>query len=313
MKYTSFACALLLLVSCASELPRQQEKPASFTVLDAETPPRFPEHWRIAVSSDPHILSKSSNRDATRNILMYAESEHSKGRLDAFLILGDFVDNGGDSKAWFAVQEEFGSFAPTLPILGIAGNHDTYGFGLPNWHAVIRRENKTTSTPYWRLDVGDTHFLGLFLPWSFHDFDAKQRTWLEAQLAEIPSSDFVVILSHSFFYASGYYDFWSGGAWYDNKGNLAGVAPVFRNKADLVISGHNHYMEWIEQDGIAWAIIGAMGGKPDPVPTYTSGGSAFFRRQVYGFLMLERGEAGLICSFIDESGAMLFSRTLRKN
>ena len=53
------------------------------------------------------------------------------------------------------------------------------------------------------------------------------------------------VITHCFFYSSGYVDEETGMAWYDHADMLREVAPLIAGKADLVISGHNHYMEWI--------------------------------------------------------------------
>lgn len=91
-----------------------------------------------------------------------------------------------------------------------------------------------------------------------------------------------------------------------------GRPTIIAGKADLVVSGHNHYMEWIEADGTAWAVVGAMGGKPDPLPTYKAPGSVWFSQGVFGRLVLELKPQGLSCEFQDETGTILFQRTITK-
>ncbi len=268
----------------------------------------------IAISSDPHFASKTSNTTASANILRLCDTWSQQRYLQGLIILGDYVDWGGNSKAWEAAESIMKNNAPNLIIFGLAGNHDIYGNGLANWFRYIMKPQNIAfqPVPYWKLQIHDVHFIGLYLPWSYSDFDAKQKLWLQKTLSDIPKNHFIVILTHSFFYASGYYDFWSGGAWYDNKGNLTQIAPLFKDRADLVVSGHNHYMEWIEHSGTNWVVIGAMGGKPDPKPTYITKGSQFFRRNIFGFLLVERTVEGLRCTFIDEHGTALFSKTLTK-
>jgi hypothetical protein len=71
-------------------------------------------------------------------------------------------------------------------------------------------------------------------------------------------------------------------------------------------------MEWIEADGTAWAVVGAMGGKPDPVPGYKSPGSVWLSQGVFGRLVLELRQGTLVCEFQDQNGRPLFARTITK-
>ncbi len=69
-------------------------------------------------------------------------------------------------------------------------------------------------------------------------------------------------------------------------------------------------MEWIESGGTAWAVVGAMGGIPDPEPTHVSPGRVWFSRGTFGTLVLELSADGLVCRFEDHEGEPLFSKTL---
>ena len=94
--------------------------------------------------------------------------------------------------------------------------------------------------------------------------------------------------------------------WYDHRDNLAAVAPILeRHKVDLVVQGHNHYMELLKKDGVSYATIGAMGGFPDPVPSHVSPWSLWFQRGIFGWLDLEASAKGLSLSFRDQDGKAL--------
>lgn len=318
------ATTLLVVFSCLTSQKQDTNTPTSLAQSHYEQAentaqaipwsPAKTNTMTIAISSDPHFASKTSNIGASTNILRLCNTWSRQRYLQGLIILGDYVDWGGNSKAWEEAVSIMKQTAPNLTIFGLAGNHDIYGNGLANWFRYSMKPQNIAfqPVPYWKMQIHDIHFIGLYLPWDYRDFDIKQKLWLQKTLSDIPANHFIVILTHSFFYASGYYDFWSGGSWYDNKGNILHIASLFKNRADLVVSGHNHYMEWIEQDGISWVVIGAMGGKPDPNPTYITKGSQFFRRNIFGFLLVERTLEGLRCSFIDEHGTVLYSKTLTK-
>ena len=274
---------------------------------------------RVALSSDPHFDRDLSAHDARRRILRLAQEERDRGELDAFFMLGDYVEQGFMAAGWDVVLSELRELMPRVPLYALMGNHDAMLGGARRWLSALgvepgrpaSGEASARPSPYmWRVNAGTVHFIAVDLPWGPEDLSKAERAWLEDQLASIPAADFTVVLSHSFFYCSGYVDESTGMPWFDHADNLRLVAPMLAGRADLVVSGHNHYMEWIEADGTAWAIVGAMGGKPDPEPTHVSPGSVWFARGEYGRLVLELEPDGLHCSFEDDDGETLFERTL---
>ncbi len=276
--------------------------------------------FRVALSSDPHYGREASDAAARSAILRLSQAEYDAGKLDAFINLGDTVEMGMDSGDWNEALESIHRDAPTLPFLALMGNHDAMIGGAYRWRAAFAAGNGPRGIPEgglsassWRMDVGPVHFIALDLLWGPEGFGHKEQAWLSEQIALIPRNEYIVVMSHCFFYSSGYIDSGSGKPWYDHAGMLEKVAPLLAGKVDLVVSGHNHYMEWMEADNTAWAVVGAMGGKPDPVPTYVSPGSVWFSQGVFGRLVLELGADGLTCEFQDQSGKALFNRTLTKN
>jgi hypothetical protein len=262
--------------------------------------------FRIALSSDPHYGREASDSPARSAILRLSQAEYENGTLDAFFDLGDTVEMGMAAAGWKEAIESIRRDAPALPFVALLGNHDSIIGGITRWKTAFALE------PSWRMDEGPVHFIALDLLWGPEGFGAAKKAWLKAQLDSIPVTDYIVVLSHCFFYSSGYVDEGTGMPWYDHADMLREVAPLIAGKADLVVSGHNHYMEWIEADGSAWAVVGAMGGKPDPVPSYVSPGSVWFSRGVFGRLIIELRPEGLACEFQDQTGKALFQKTLSK-
>lgn len=291
------------------------------------------ETFGFAISSDPHFFSKNSNLQTSIKILQILEKYFEEGKIEAFFCLGDFFDNGGIKQNWIEFIKLKNKYAPILPIFSVIGNHDRYFGGQKYWinlfgnnkninqknllfKYVIKNNPITLNnnpdyffingpTPFvWHYKYKKFHFIGLNLPWAYFDTNEKEKQWIKTEIQKISKDDFLVILSHSFFYASGYKDI--SGNWFDNMGNIENIAPIFIEKADLVISGHNHYMEWIEKMGIYWVIIGAMGGKPDPIPTFITNGSKWFTRGKFGFFLIENKNGNINFSFIDQSENILY-------
>ncbi len=265
--------------------------------------------FRVALSSDPHYGRDASNASARSAILRLSQAEYDDGDLDAFFDLGDTVEMGMKAADWKEALESLRRDAPTLPFIALLGNHDAIIGGYARWKAAFAT-SVGLSASSWRMDAGPVHFIALDLLWGPEGFGAKEKAWLQAQLESIPASDYIVVLSHCFFYSSGYVDEGTGMPWYDHADMLREVAPLIAGKADLVVSGHNHYMEWIEADGSAWAVVGAMGGKPDPVPTYVSPGSVWFKQGAFGRLVIELVPEGLACEFQYEGGTALVRKVL---
>ncbi|HUW71243.1 MAG TPA: metallophosphoesterase [bacterium] len=272
---------------------------------------------RVALSSDPHFGRAVSNAAATSDILRLSQAEYEAGRLDAFFDLGDTVEMGMNAANWKLALESIHRDAPTLPFIALLGNHDALIGGTARWTAAFATGSGGTpkgglSASSWRMDAGRVHFIALDMLWGPEGFGPARRAWLRHQMESIPATDFIVVLTHCFFYSSGYIDEDTGKPWYDHEAMLREIAPILSGRADLVVSGHNHYMEWLEAGGTAWAVVGAMGGKPDPVPTYVSPKSVWFSQGRFGRLVLELRPEGLACEFQDQAGAPLFQRTLKK-
>ncbi len=202
---------------------------------------------RVAISSDPHFDRDVSAHEATRAILSRAGTQARAGELDAFIVLGDFVEMGMESSGWDAVLDGFRQAAPDLPLLALMGNHDALVGGARRWRAAVgprggsaRVPDGALSASSWPMDAGPVHFIALDLLWGPEGFGPREKAWLAARLDSIPTDEYAVVLTHSFFYSSGYVDAGTGKDWFDHEAMLREVAPLLAGKADLVVSGHNH-------------------------------------------------------------------------
>lgn len=273
----------------------------------------------FAISSDPHFFSKNSNHEATINILTRLEKYYKEGRINALFILGDFFDIGGIRENWIKFIEIKKEISPTLKVYSVIGNHDKYFGGSKYWKMIFQNVNtnqidnneikmKKFNDYTWHYNYKNFHFIGLNLPFNNNYTSEAEKKWISKEIEQIEDEDFLIILSHSFFWASGYKDL--SGNWFDNKNNIKNIFPIFSNKAKLVVSGHNHYMEWIEKEGISYAIVGAMGGKPDPEPSYITNGSVWFNRGKFGYLLIEKKGNKIYISFEDQFGNTLFEKII---
>jgi UDP-2,3-diacylglucosamine pyrophosphatase LpxH len=257
--------------------------------VEFRIPAAIEQKLRFAVSGDPHFGSATSRLDQTERLLQtVARSE------DLFFCLGDFVGLGILDRDWTSGLQSIAANASGLPVAFTVGNHESLFGGKTLWEKYLGVEanDRFNNSPFWRrMDINRIHFLLLDLEWGTESFLPAQQQWLERQLSEIPKEDWTIVLSHCYTFSSG----WDllgirlfGVQWYDHADMIQTMAPLFaRNGVDLVISGHNHDMELLSNQGVLYAVVGAMGGAPNPVPSYRSPVSLWFQTGIYGFLEVD--------------------------
>lgn len=126
------------------------------------------------------------------------------------------------------------------------------------------------------------HFLVLDVEWSAETVTQQQLEWLQIQLGGIPKEDWRIVLSHGFYYSSGYT--YLGWNWYDNPETISRLSTLFEKYGvDIVFSGHNHYLEFLQHSGINYVVCGGLGGNHDPTPTYISPSSVWLQPEQFGF------------------------------
>ncbi len=256
----------------------------------------------LAFSSDMHIGSGKNNLEATRSILRTVNA----GGYDAFFILGDIAEMGVPGMDFENAASLFAKEIPDVAIATVMGNHDALIGGTYRYQSFFN--NKL----YYRIDSGKTHIIALNLLWGSESMDSAQKKWLVATLASIPTEDTTIVIDHCYFWASGYTDKETGIAWYDHPALTAEISPLLeQGGVDLVISGHNHFMEYLERPaadgtkGTAYVVIGAMGGMPDPEREYSSPWSLWYKAKQFGFLDLTVYENRMELAFRSETGEVL--------
>ncbi len=282
-------------------------EPAAGIIPGGPADPESGAMLRLSISSDPHWGAETANATARTAILGAIAA--AQPQRDAFFILGDNVDFGLNEAAWRAEALELAAALPDIPIRPLLGNHDALLHGERHFASYFfpKRFRSDSGSPYYyAIEAGPATIIVLNLLWGTESFDANQRAWLERRLAATARERPVIVLSHCFFASSGYVDEKTGLPWYDHADTLGSVAPILeRYGVDLVVSGHNHYMELLERNGLTYALVGAMGGTPDPVPSYSSPHSRWFSRAVYGWLDLDVSAKGIALAFRDETGKLL--------
>jgi hypothetical protein len=260
---------------------------------------------RLSVSSDPHWGTEKTDSSARSNILA-SVAEH---RPDAFFILGDMVETGSTVSQWNAALADISAILPKVPLRPLMGNHDAlFGGQLHFKNAFFPKDfsSDSGSPYYYSIKTDGATLVIVNLPWGTENFDRKQRTWLEGVLRTADPLKPTIVFSHSFFYASGYDDPDLDKPWYDHYQNIPALTPLFeRYGVDLVVSGHNHYMEFLEHGGVRYAVVGAMGSKSDPVPAHVSPASRWIAVATFGHLDIDITASEVLLTFRDQLGETL--------
>jgi UDP-2,3-diacylglucosamine pyrophosphatase LpxH len=252
---------------------------------------------RLAFSSDAHVGNPEADEAARTATL----DTVATGGYDAFFILGDLAEMGVPGTNLEEAAALLRSHFAGTQLITLMGNHDSIIGGEYRYRKIFNKDL------YYRIDSGNAHIIALNLLWGAESFDAAQKKWLTETLASIPTSDKTIVIAHSFIRSSGYVDGTTGMSWYDNEDLISEVAPLLESGGvDLVVSGHNHFMEYLEHGDTAYAIIGALGGKSDPERKYVSDDSRWYLADGKGFLDVDLYGDGIKITFRDQNGKQLF-------
>ncbi len=265
---------------------------------------------KFSFTSDAHFGREESRNEYTYQL--FEEICKPENGYDAFFYLGDIVETGFTGKEWIEALKNFKMRKNTVPSFFLAGNHDLLFGGEYNYEKYLTPSKNTGKDTgrIGRFDLGSTHFIYLPLYWGMEEFTAKDMDWLISQLKSIPREDFTVVLSHCIFYSSGVV--LNGMNWADHFETTVKLSPEFEKYGvDLVISGHDHHMEYLEKNGVSYAVIGTAGGLPDPERTIISPYSVWYADDVFGFLDLTVSEDNFVLSFKNPKGITIYDKTVR--
>jgi len=266
---------------------------------------------RLAFSSDPHWGADTADAGARTRIL----EGIAASKPDAFFMLGDTVETGNSATQWNFALSDLEALIPNVPLRPILGNHDALFGGQYLYRKAFYPKGFSSdsgSPYYWSINAGSATVVALDLPWGTEMFGARQRAWLEKTLAAADPRKPLIVISHSYFYASGYDDPDFGSPWYDHYQNIPALVPIFEKYGvDLVVSGHNHYQELLAHNGVTYAVVGSMGGLPDPEPSYRSPYSKWIDVGGHGWLDVDVLPGRLTLVFRSETGEARQSATIQ--
>ncbi len=249
-------------------------------------------------------------------------------RMDAEFIVsvGDnFYENGVtgvDDPQWLSSYERIYT-APSLqkPWKIILGNHDyrgnvqaqlDYAAHSARWKLPARYYRESVALPdgaqadFFYLDTSPfiRKYIGSKTDISGQD-SAAQLAWLDTALGASTAGWKIVIGHHPIYTALSDAD----GFDHDQPDLIARLNPVLRkNNVPIYICGHDHVLQSVTMDGIAYVCTGAGS------QTYTPGAPirGGFASGAHGFMTVQLSASRLDYTLIDMAGTTLYAETLTR-
>ena len=182
----------------------------------------------------------------------------------------------------------------SIPFFATLGNHDTRGkaevqvqragaggFWMPARYYTYRAgpiqffaldtDEGTTESKFLRLPIGK--------PWS-----QSQLDWLKQKLTEHSTAPWKIVYGHHPIFTSGEHGVDARPKYFREK-----VLPLLKQmKVDVYISGHDHHMEYLENNGIQYFISGGGGRElREPDHALPPGVTTTAKMKSFGYLVLD--------------------------
>jgi len=172
-------------------------------------------------------------------------------RSDFVLLTGDVAYNDGTRAQIeynvFAVYREMMSLVPFFPAIGNHDYHTDEAGPFREAFALFENGGAQGLERWYSFDWGPVHVTVL----DTEKVGDTQKSWLEADLAASDAPFTVVVLHRPPF---------SSGSHGSSDGVRDAFVPLFANRVDLVLAGHDHdYERTHEIDGVTYIVTGGGG------------------------------------------------------
>ena len=253
---------------------------------------------RLGISSDPMYGDQTAAKGERTATLQNMKAQN----YDAIFILGNLSHFGLDTDAYREAADEISEIMQGQQIRFVMGGRDAL---INNKYRFFRNFCNNEKESFYRIDAGIVHIIVLNLLYDTAEFNAKQKDWLIKQLENIPETDTTIVLSHSYMASSGTKAS-TGKITADSTDILGRVSPILEKyKVDLVVSGRNHFMEYLEKHNVSYAVVGTLGAELEKNITYFSPYSKWIDNTHYGWLELEIYTDFFIMTFYSSNGEII--------
>jgi acid phosphatase type 7 len=263
-KAASFLLATACIAGPAFAQQTSQDGGPTFTVSDL--PAGRP--LRIVVYGDMRFTDPANTSDTHPGVRKWLAQKVGEEKPDLLLLTGDMPFQGGNADDWKVYFQETTLWTQErLRIYPTVGNHEVLPDprrGLTNYFAAYPQIDHHN---WYSVQMGNIYLITLDSS-SMLSIGRAQRTWLESQLAHLPSSaDFVFFLFHIPLVSDLQTAFMVGIPSPDIlalRHYLEAQAAASHAKF-VIFNGHIHNYERFEMNGITHVITGGGGARPYPI------------------------------------------------
>jgi acid phosphatase type 7 len=262
------AAIVLLTMVCVASVAQtpggEQDGSPTFTVSDLPTGRPL----RIVVYGDMRFTDPSNTTDTSPGVRKWLAEKVAEEKPDILLLTGDMPFHGSNPEDWKIYSQETALWTQErLRIYPTIGNHEGLPdplTGLQNYFAAYPQIDHH---PWYSVQMGNIYLITLDSS-TFLERGWEQRTWLDAQLAHLPSSaDFVFFLFHVPLVSDLQTAFMLGipnPADLSLRHDLEDWAAKSHAKF-VVFNGHIHNYERFDVNGVMHVISGGGGARPYPI------------------------------------------------
>lgn len=210
------------------------------------------EEYLFYTAADVHV------KTTAEHLAKYIDIAKSDKKSLFTTILGDITDQ---KKGLFIAHDTIENHKDNSIVRVLAGNHDIY---FDQWHEYY--ELFGSSTYYFVVKTPTASDLFIALDSSCGSLGKKQMDWLQQILEEKRTQHrHCIIMTHTHFFDRDMSQFPTGNFSVEETAMLTNLFT--KNNVNLVISGHDHYNETYNFNGVQYLVLDDIQDL-DPEPTY---------------------------------------------
>lgn len=259
-------------VQCARLVDLKSYTRYHYRVLQGDAALSANATFRTLAGPDQESLSLVAWGDNRTNYTIHRQlaGKVKETAPDLVINVGDFVESGermSDWRIFFDAERELLANAPFYPVLG---NHEQ---NSPLYFSLLSLPGNKR---WYSFDSGPVHFVALDVVFSGYRLGSEQYTWLEQDLKET-SRPWKIVYFHFPPYSFSAY-----------RPGIEAVRrtlpPLFeRYGVQLVLSGHDHYYQRNQVNGLTYIVTGGGGAPLHPV---ARSAVTLFTEETYHFLKI---------------------------
>jgi subtilase family serine protease len=259
------------------------------------------------------------------------QAKCARSGCDFVALLGDNIYSSGVtsvSDPQFNTKFEQPYAQIDVPFYVVLGNHDYGGGGIGNeFYKGQFQVDYTAVSSKWRMPgayysvvSGEIELFGLDTNMQLYGLDQQQRAdvgdWLDRSTAA-----WKIALGHHPYRSNGAHG--NAGSYHskegvpDGAGIKAFMEDIVCGRADLLLSGHDHNLQWLAPDGTCAGtelIVSGAGSSPRALKNPSEAGynPTYFQAPRLGFVYLIVTAEQLTAQFVGENGEHLYVRTISR-